>query len=216
MYGSNRQKAIIISAFAVLVIGGSAVAFLVVPKRWAKPSEAKPVPADPSNPNVYIASAEFANKPLGDQMDYIRANREKLDRESMGRMFQQRMQKTVDEWYALPEDQRDAYLDRQIDQWAQMRQRREQEREERQAEREDGERDEENRDNAEERRQRRERGPWGPQADRGEMRQRIRERTEATSPEQRAKMTAFMQAMGRRMAARGMSGGMGGPFRGPR
>jgi flagellar biosynthesis/type III secretory pathway M-ring protein FliF/YscJ len=219
MQDTKRQTWIIVSVVAVLLLGGTAVGFLIVPRmmrsdRGAASAAADPA-ADPNKPNEYIASAEFENKPVLEQMKYFQEHREQIDHEQARRLWGQRMRKTVDEWYALPEDQRVAYLDGLIDDWEQARDywRQRREREEQEAERSDGQ-EEGKSDEGSDHQERRDRGPRG-ERDRGQVRQHIRERTETTSPEDRAKQMAFFSAMMKRRTERGLPG-WGGPGGGPR
>lgn len=185
----------------VVIVVGAAAAFMFVPRGSDAVAQAAPA-ANPDKPNEYIASDEFKELPVKDQMKYFRDNRDRIDREKAGQLFRARMEEVVDTWYGLPEDKRTAYLDERIDEWEEMRDEMEKQREEdRRRRAEDGE-DEENDQQAEH--------PDGRERpSRGEIRKHIRERTEGTSPEQRAKMMAFFQAMQARRAARGMDSGWG-------
>jgi hypothetical protein len=124
-------------------------------------------------------------------------------REAMGDAMRQRMEKVVDDYFALPESQREKYLDQQIDEFERMRQRWESERANRPST-QPGATPGEGRDGR------------GPRADgerpttqemeqrREEMRQRMAERMANTPPDRRAKMAEFFAAMQKRRAERGL------------
>lgn len=214
MQDDKRQRWVIVALVSILLLGGTAVGLLVVPRlsapaAGAEVAAAKPPPS-PENANEYVASAEFEQKPLVERMQYMQEHREQLDRDTMRRQWRQRMQKTIDEWYALPDNERVAYLDRLIDEWEDVREYWREQREQREAEESDDD-EEGGEGEASSREENRGRGRWEPPS-RGEVRQHIRERTEATSPEERAKQMAFFRAMMSRRAERGLSGPSGGRF----
>lgn len=204
MSDQARNKVIIGSVIGSLVVVAGAVAFFVVPRGSDATAQAAPA-ANPANPNEYIASAEFKALPVKEQMRYFGEHRDEIDREKAGQLFRQRMMEVVDTWYGLPEGERVAYLDERIDEWEEMREEMERQRdEERQRRAELGEDEDKEGEGEGE-------GEGGRERpSRGEVRQHIRERTEGTSPEQRAKTMAFFVAMQARRAERGMSGGWGG------
>jgi hypothetical protein len=205
MSDKARKNWIVGSVIGTLVLGGAAVAFFVVPRGSDSTAQATPQ-ASPDNPDEYIASAEFKALPIKEQMRYFGENRDKIDREKAGQLFRARMNEMVEEWFALPEGDRVAYLDARIDEWEEMREEMRRQREEDQRRREEEGEDEE----ADDEKKEGEGEEGRREPNRGEVRASIRERTENTSPEQRAKAMAFFGALQARRAARGMDSGWGG------
>ena len=125
-------------------------------------------------------------------------------REAMGNAMRQRIEKVVDDYFALPEAQREKYLDQQIDEFERMRKQWEAQSTTRPSATQPGATPGEGRDGR------------GPRADgerpttqemeqrREEMRQRMAERMANTPPDRRAKMAEFFAAIQKRRAERGL------------
>lgn len=128
-------------------------------------------------------------------------------RDAMGQAMRQRMEKVVDDYFALPEAQRQKYLDQQIDEFERLRKQWEAQSATRPVTtppssgrgegrrddgRDDGRRDGE-RPTTQEMEQRR-----------AEMRQRMTERMASMPPDRRAKMAEFFAAIQKRRAERGL------------
>ncbi len=143
---------------------------------------------------------------LMDRMDEVRRGDDLSDeqrqqvRRNMRTVWRDEMNKRMDEYFAATsEEEKNAILDRQIDEFQkfreQMRERREQRRAEREANGEDGEKDGE--------------GDGPPWRRGNQTRDQRQNRSEGRSPDQMAKMMTYFGAMRARASARGIQ--MGGP-----
>ncbi len=126
-------------------------------------------------------------------------------RGEMREMFQARITKTVEEYFALPEDQRVGFLDRHIEEMEKwMAQRRQREQERQQAAQEANQQEGQAGAKGEQA------GSAGPGGRRGrnlsedERRQRRNRRLNNTTPELRAKFTEFFTAIQQRRRERGL------------
>jgi hypothetical protein len=113
-------------------------------------------------------------------------------RDVMMDAFEARMNKTVDDYFALDQKDRDKYLDKLIDEQEAMRRQWQQRATTRPTSR-----------------PAREDRPATTRPA-GDMQQRMRERADRTPPERTARRAEFMAAMMQRRAARGLTGGPGG------
>ena len=121
----SRMIRLGVVAGAMVILGAAALAAY---KYWpVRPPD--PAKASPEEIAKFMASDAFAKLPLEEKQKYMQRPRqggreayEKLSdderaklRQNMGQVFEQGMQKQMDEYFALPEDQRVAQLDRMID-----------------------------------------------------------------------------------------------------
>ncbi|MCK4886344.1 MAG: hypothetical protein KAS96_03090 [Planctomycetes bacterium] len=163
-----KNKKIIISIILAIVILSVAGGF------YAKSSKQEiKLPQSPEELREFADSNDF------------KAMDEKTRREVMRKSMQQQFDNTLNEYFALEEKDKSAYLDDVIDRMGQMRARW---------------RSRRNRDN-EDGQQRPRRMPSA---------ERMRERTESMDPERLARMVEFMKAMQKRMGERGIESGFGG------
>jgi len=205
---------------------------------WAwfrTPSAPDPAKQTPQKLMEYMASDEFAAQPREVKEQYFQRMRQlreeggreafrgaQLDdpqrrqlRQNMRSMFEERMDETMQKYFALPADQRTAYLDQLIDEqqarmsrWREERSRRAEER----AASGPAEGQQTAAGSGEE-------GDRPRRADRGRRGltpERLKQRIEHTTPERRAMREEFMKALRKRMEERGieMRGpGGGGPRR---
>ena len=123
--------------------------------------------------------------------------------QSMRQQFMGRMEARIDDYYALPDDQRDAYLDAEIARMEERRQQWEQRRREREsAAATDGGQQAETADGASREGARRDR----PDRNDPDVRtERMRRRLDHTTPEQRAKFTAYMETLNARREELGLA-----------
>lgn len=206
MSDASKKNLMIGSIVGAIIIGGAALAMVVV-SEGGKATAKTIASADPTSPNDYIQSDAFEKLSAEEKAQYFADNRDSLDHDLMRKLWEKRMNDMVNEWYDLPSDQREAYLDKKIDEgekfFAAMRAQHEKDREEK-AEEDAAKEDEDKNNEAKG-------GEHGRHApSRTEVRDHVAERTEKQSPEQRAKAMAFFQAMMARRTARGMPN-WGGP-----
>lgn len=204
----TRKRLIIGGAVlaGVLLLAGGGLAWLL-----SEPSVPPEPPTDDPKQLVEImASKQFAS--LNDQQKQaymqklagegsprqaFRAARELPDeqrqqfRENVGSMMRQQFEQRIDAYFALAPEQRDAYLDEQIDQMQAHRQ-------QRQARRAEQTTSSGETGSDAQRRPRRD----GPR--RGFTPDRMKRRIEHSDPERRAKFMEYMKAMRERMEARGI------------
>ena len=137
--------------------------------------------------------AEKANEKLSDE------ERKKVRREA-GKGWGRQMETTMDEYFAIEDEgERNAYMDEQIDRFQSMKDEWKKAREKRDAEaKANGEEPKEKKDGY--------RGGWSAPkpGDKEGMLNMQRKMQEKTSPEQRAKYSAFFKAYRERMEERGM------------
>ncbi|MEM8680827.1 MAG: hypothetical protein AAGF97_15870 [Planctomycetota bacterium] len=210
----SRKRWIPLVIGILLVIGGGVT--------WAMwPREAPEVKQVQQIANQMFAeeTTNEQRQALRDQMRDLRDNLPEEKRQevfrAMGDQFRQQMTEHIREYATLPEDQRQEFLDRDIDRMEEMRRGFEQRRQR------DGERREGGAAGQG-------RGAGGPDGNRRprteeEREQRRRARLDNTTPEDRAHFMAYMQAINARRAERGLEpmrrpgpgrGRPGGPGRG--
>lgn len=160
----KNKKVIISIILAVVVLSVAGGLYL----RKADKPEIK-VPQSPEEMIKLADSNEF------------KAMDEDAKRDVMRKSMQQQFDSTINEYFALPEKDRTAYLDEVIDKIGQMR-----------------DQWSKRRPNQDSDLQRPRRTPSA---------ERMRERTESMDPERLAKMAEFMQAMQKRMEKRGIESG---------
>jgi hypothetical protein len=195
---------------ATLVLAGVAGGVVYWLKfRVPPPPDVKTQP--PEVVTKYMASVEFAKLPEDQRIGYVRSAREAREqsgaprpattdltpeeqerlRNSMGAVFRKQMDDQVKGYFALPPDQRGAYLDNLLEQAAERRSQ--------WTQRSDGA------------------APGGPGArgpnrqapDPERMKAHMEERLETTDPLSRAQAVAFRQAMQQRAKERGIQMGRG-------
>lgn len=188
----TRRTIVIVLVVCAILAGGAAATILL----WPQP--APPDIATQSEQDVvrYVASEQFSKLPEPKRQVYLQAVADRFEgrppdmrdvelsdeqrdrlRENVRPMFRQRMEQRIDAFFALPEEQRDAYLDDMIDRMQEMRNRRP-------------------RDAGRGDRQGRRGGGFTPE--------RMKQRLENTPPDRRAKMAEFFRAMRQRMEDRGI------------
>lgn len=194
---SSQVMRIVAGLAVVGVASAAAVSYWAL--RDAQPADGRvvvPEPVDdPAKPQQYIYSESFAQLPVAQRLDYLAQHREQIGQE-LRRYWRYQMQRTVDGYFALPEDQREAYLDRVIDEMEQFREAMRQRRPEGDQNRREDMRRRWERMSRDERK--------------NLVRDRWRERIEEGTPEQRAKMSAFFRALANRRAQRGLGTMWGG------
>ena len=184
----------------LVVVVGAGVAWAMWPREAPEVKQVQEL----ANKMFSEETSEDERTELREQMRELRENiPEEKRREvfrAMGDQFRQRMTEHIREFAALPEEERDAFLDRDIDRFEQMRRSFEQQggREGERPRGEGGGRDG----------QAGRGGPGGPGGDRprteADREQRRRARLDNSSPEDRAYFMAYMQAINERRAERGL------------
>jgi len=169
----KNKKVIISIVFAVAIFSAAGVFF-------AKKEKDKP--------EVKIPQNWQDMRELADSNDF-KALDEQTRRNVMRKSMRQQFDTTLNDYFALAEKDRAAYLDDVIDRMGQMRQQWQRRRDQNN-----------NRDAQQQRPQKERRAPSA---------ERMRERTESMDPQKLAKMAEFMQAMQKRMSERGIQGGFG-------
>lgn len=214
-----------------LAIGGGglllAAAALGAVVLWGSTPE--PQSDKPEDLVAFIATEDFARLPENKQQQYLTKLREsdgdrreafrtvrdlpeeqrRQFHQNMRQQFQQRMEQHIDEYFALPPEQRQAKLDETIDHMLARRKEFEARRAQRRQQASTRPRSEGNntssRDGNADRRQRSGRR-------RGDPAERLKRRIEHSNPERRAKFVEYMKQMRKRMEERGIEP----PRRGPR
>lgn len=192
----------IIAASSLVVVSGGVWAFTR--------GEANAGVAVPKELSVVALKAQAKEDP-GKMRDTMRETMQREDLteeqrkqvgENMRKVWESFMQERVDEYYAAKtDDERNAVLDKQIDEFEQRRKEWEDRRKEQ--EKKDAKKADPNAPRP---------GPFGPQS-----REERKERAESRNPDQMARQMAYFSAMRQRMSERGISppsfgpGGRGGP-----
>ena len=214
----NKQRWMILGGVGIvlLVAGVITAAVLYLNSKPTIPSKEEIQNQDPLATAQYIASEDFAKLPDDKKQEYLEAAmsdpnkrremfalRDKLSdserqqlRRNMRSVGRQRMQKRIDEYFKLPPDKREGYLDNMIDRMEEMRANRpprDPNRERQRAERQAGDTTGQKGESSPNSGRRRE-----PRAD------RMKRRLENSTPAERAKRTQFMLDMRARMKARGI------------
>ncbi|MCH7702595.1 MAG: hypothetical protein IID37_13000 [Planctomycetes bacterium] len=205
---SSRTWAL--AGIAVLTLGGTVWGLL----RFADDDETN-LPAELTVENL---KAQVKEDP-GKAMETIRqaSRREDLTDEQRRKLFgnmrevwQAQMAERVDEYFAAADDEKEALLDRHIDEfqermkeWSQQREKREQERKEAETKADSNDADKDEKESGAERMHRR----FGSRTQ-----QERKEHSESRDPDSSARMMAYFTAMRARATARGISmwGGRGG------
>ena len=205
---SSRTWAL--AAVAVLTLGGTVWGFL----RWTSDDDAG-LPAELTVENLKAQAKEDPGK----AMQTIReaSGREDLTDEQRRQVFsnmrevgRSQMAEHVDEYFAAADDEKEALLDRHIDEfqermegWSQQREKREQERKEAEAKADADDADKGEKESARQDMHRR----FGSRTQ-----QQRKEHSESRDPDQSARMMAYFSAMRARATARGITmwGGRGG------
>ncbi|HKQ48424.1 MAG TPA: hypothetical protein VJZ71_10175 [Phycisphaerae bacterium] len=208
MTTNNNSKFLLISGVLVVALGAGA---------WGLTAVLSEPP--PSETQLLLAEArEDPNKLIEKMRDesLTEEQREKL-RQNMREVFESRMDEAVNEYYAAKPEDREAIINRHIDEMEKWRKAREdREREEQEKARSSGKSDEEiekeREKEREERRKNRE----------NRSREERKSDSETRSPDSRARRMAYRDAMRKQMQARGIEpprwgpgGGGGGPGGGP-
>jgi hypothetical protein len=202
----TRKMVYILAAAGGAVVLSAGVAAAVLFWPWGEPS--KPAGDQPEDIARFIAQKNFAKLPEEKQQEYFNklsangppwgafqagrnlteAQREQFH-QNLRSLGERRMEKHLDEFFALPPEKRNEFLDKQIDRMRQgfargPRPQGSEDRPPREARPPDG------------------RGRGGRHH--GFSPERIKRMMERTTPERRAKFAAFMKAMHKRMKERGI------------
>jgi pyruvate/2-oxoglutarate dehydrogenase complex dihydrolipoamide acyltransferase (E2) component len=198
----NSPKSWLIIAGSVVVLGGGA---------WGLSSYWKSAPAGPAVPKDFsVASLKVtAAEEPGKLMDKVRESMDRDDLseeqrrkigENVREVWQTRMRESVDEYFNASDEEKNAVLDRHLEEFQKAMQAMEERRKEWEKEREndkDGERE------------RRGRGMFGPQTQ-----EERKAQSESRNPDQMARAMAYFAAVQKRAQERGMKLPQGGPGRG--
>jgi hypothetical protein len=215
---AGSPQLVVVTLSAVVLLGGTVWGFMAwngsdksestLPDELRLENLRKQASDDPDGMRTTMANSF--------RRDDLTEEQRREARENMRTVFEEQMDKNVNEYFTAPEEEKVAVLDRQIDEFqkqmegwrAQMEEMRK-EREARQAEREkNGEKPDGERDGGERR--------WGgPQT-----REERKARSESNNPDKMAKRFAYFSAAHKRMTERGIEmpfgrGGFGGMGRGP-
>lgn len=194
---SSRTWAL--AGVAVLTLGGTVWGLL----RWTGDEESD-LPVELTVENL---KAQIKEDP-GQGMETIRqvSRREDLTdeqrREVFGNMrevWQTQMAERVDEYFAAADDEKEALLDRHLDEWQERSKEMSQRREQWERERKEAEAKEESDEDQEDWRERM-RNRWGSRTQ-----QQRKEHSESRDPDQSARMMAYFTALRSRASARGIS-----------
>ena len=201
---AHKRIAVAAAGAVVLAAGGLGVWFI-----WLAPPPAPPAPEDQSPEQIrdYLASRDFAAQPAGVRQAYFEkavasgtdsARRRRLfgrgeltdeQRQQLRRnvrpLFEKMMQKRMDEYFALPPEQRTAEMEKMIDRMMAW-----------QRQRGEGQPPRDGQAGAPGEGQRR--GGRAPSLE------RIKQRIENTPPEDRAKWMEFIKDLRKRMEQRGI------------
>jgi len=193
----------IITGLCAAVLGGSAWAVFRGPRPKAG-GVAIPPELSVDSLKARVEEPEKLRETIRDTMrrDDLTDEQRRQIAENMRTVWQEEMQKRVDEYFAASEEEKNAVLDRQLDEWR-----------ERMKEWEQRRKEEEKKDGEKERADQRQRfaGMFGQQS-----REQRKERSETRDPDRAARQMAYFMAMRNRAAERGinMPMGPGGGFRG--
>lgn len=247
----QRAKFLMIAAYAAVLAGIAAGAYVLWPRE--RPVVVVPVPSTqtPEETMKYVASKEFEALDADEKQKYFdevvkhfesqniwrppRADLTPEERERLfknaGPLFQKVMDARIDKYFALPPEEKIAYLDNMIDRMQRMREAGEERRRERREATGRTTTDPAVATTTETRRPPRPDSPDAPGGTQTQERrgpgdrfnpQRIKERIEGTPPEDQAKRAEFFKAFRKRMEERGIQfapgpggfrgfGGLGGP-----
>ncbi len=139
-------KVALIALCVLVVLGGAGVAGYYL---WPEPAPKPPPPvatATTQEAREFLASEDFSRLPLDQRMEWMDQARQKMDEmdeeerrklfesvdentrhqigENMRKMMMERMTRDVETYYSLPEAEREAFLDKKIDEMEQFRGRR--------------------------------------------------------------------------------------------
>lgn len=207
MTKKNNSKMLLIGGVLVVALGAGA---------WGLSIALTDPP--PSETQLLIADAKEDPSKLMEKMRDETLTEEQRDRlrQNMREAFESRMDEAVNEYYAAKPEDREAIIDRHIDEMEKWRKAREdREREEQERAKASGKSEEEiEKDREKEREERRKN-----RANRS--REERKSDSETRSPDSRARRMAYRDAMRKQMQARGIEpprwgpGGRGGPGGGP-
>lgn len=208
--GSGSVKVVGLVGAGVLIIGGAV---------WGLARSTDEADKNPLNlpESLLVDSLKAqAEQNPGKMMETMRKLRDesltdeqrRAARRNVGRVWRERLDKSVEEYFAASDDQKNVVLDRQIDQMQEMRKRMEEQRKQWMREREAQSDKSEDPKEAEARRQQWRRRHVG--ATRGQR----KARSESRSPDQSARRSAYFAAVRKRAQERGIDmpgyGGHGG------